>query len=190
MKQFSDVDFEVRWLPYQLNPQASDKPSSKMQAYADKFGKSKEEVKQMGDWMKGKFDAVGLPYAFTEKGLVSSTFDAHRVLTEAYRQGGAAAQDKAAEALFHSYFAEEKAPNDPEELKKAAVAAGLDGDKLVADKSLAAAEVKEELRVGQQLRVRGVPHFVIRADGSSKAQQISGAQPPEEFVHAFRAVAT
>eukprot|EP00439_Symbiodinium_sp_Y106_P050627 s2164_g6.t1 len=176
-----------------------------MQAYADKFGKSKEEVKQMGDWMKGKFDAVGLPYAFTEKGLVSSTFDAHRVLTEAYRQGGAAAQDKAAEALFHSYFAEEKAPNDPEELKKAALAAGLDGDKLVADKSVAAAEVKEEpshspckakrlqscslqeLKVGQQLRVRGVPHFVIRADGSSKAQQISGAQPPEEFVHAFRA---
>ena len=43
-----------------------------------------------------------------------------------HRHGGAAAQDKAAEALFHSYFAKEKAPNDPEELKEAAKAAGLD----------------------------------------------------------------
>ena len=42
------------------------------------------------------------------------------------RHGGASAQDKAAEALFHSYFAKEKAPNDPEELKEAAKAAGLD----------------------------------------------------------------
>mmetsp|Transcript_21952 Transcript_21952/g.50803 ORF Transcript_21952/g.50803 Transcript_21952/m.50803 type:complete len:191 (-) Transcript_21952:13-585(-) len=189
MKQFSDVEFEVRWLPFQLDPNAPEKPSSKMEAYAKKFRKSKEEVKQMGGWMKGKFDAVGLPYAFTEAGVVSNTFDAHRVLTAAYQHGGAAAQDKAAEALFHSYFAMEKAPNDPEELKKAAAAAGLDGDALVSDKTLLAAETKDELKVGQQLRVSGVPHFVIRADGSSQAQQISGAQPTEEFVHVLRSVA-
>ncbi|CAK9035861.1 DSBA domain-containing protein (Fragment) [Durusdinium trenchii] len=111
-----------------------------MEAYAKKFGKGKEEVKQMGAWMKSKFDAAELPYNFTESALVSNTFDAHRVLTAAYKHGGAAAQDKAAEALFHSYFAKEKAPNDPEELKEAAKAAGLDAT---------------ALRRGQQIGHRG-----------------------------------
>lgn len=81
------------------------------------------------DVRKSKFDAVQLPYAFTEAALaprshrfelisssdgrkslkfqVSNTFDAHRVLTAAYQKGGPEAQDKAAEALFHSYFAKE-----------------------------------------------------------------------------------
>ena len=95
---------------------------------------------------------------------VSNTFDAHRVLTAAYQQGGPEAQDKAAEALFHSYFAKEKAPNDPGELRAAAEAAGL--PEAVLSKGYMAKETKEELEVGRKLRVRGVPHFVIRTEGA------------------------
>lgn len=187
MQQCSEsLDFEVRWLPFQLDPSASEKPYSRMEAYAKKFGKGKEEVKQMGSWMKAKFDAAKLPYEFSEAALASNTFDAHRVLTAAYKHGGAEAQDRAAEALFHSYFAKEKAPNDPEALKEAAKAAGLDGD-AVLDKSFAASETQEEMKVGQKLRVRGVPHFVIRTE-NSRTEQISGAQPPESFVEAFEAL--
>lgn len=46
-----DLEFQVRWLPFQLDPSASEKPSSRMEAYAKKFGKGKEEVKEMGQWM-------------------------------------------------------------------------------------------------------------------------------------------
>ena len=46
-----DLEFQVRWLPFQLDPSASEKPSSRMEAYAKKFGKGKEEVKEMGLWM-------------------------------------------------------------------------------------------------------------------------------------------
>ncbi|CAK9014834.1 unnamed protein product [Durusdinium trenchii] len=186
MKQCSEVDFEVRWLPFQLDPAASEKASSRMEAYAKKFGKGKEEVKQMGAWMKSKFDAAELPYNFTESALVSNTFDAHRVLTAAYKHGGAAAQDKAAEALFHSYFAKEKAPNDPEELKEAAKAAGLDATALM-DKSYVASETQEEMKVGKKLGVRGVPHFVIRTEGS-RSEEISGAQPSEAFLSVFQSM--
>merc|ERR1712187_324446 len=119
--------------------------------YADNFGKSKEEVKQMSGWMGQKFKDAGLPYNFTEAALVSNTFDAHRVLTAAYQSGGAQAQDKAAELLFRSYFEEERAPNDPEALKAAADAAGVDGKALVNDRTLAAAEAKKEMQIGRQL---------------------------------------
>merc|ERR1719253_631258 len=92
--------------------------------------------------MAGRFKEVGLPFRFTENDLTGNTFDAHRVLTTAYEKGGSSAQDKAAEKLFHSYFAEGKAPSDPEALKAAADAAGLDGASIVKDTSAGAAQTK------------------------------------------------
>jgi len=159
-----------------------------MEAYMSKFGKSADEVKQMSGWMGQKFQDAGLPFNFTEKALVSNTFDAHRVLTAAYESGGAAAQDRAAEKLFHAYFAEEKAPNDPAALVDAANEAGLDGAALVANNTVAAAQTQEELKIGKQLGVTGVPHFVISKEGSNSKQQISGAQPPQEFIAAISKV--
>merc|ERR1719408_875509 len=76
--------------------------------------------------MRQKFEAVGLPFRFTETDLTGNTFDAHRLLTADYDKGGAAMQDKVCEMLFQSYFAEGKAPSDPAVLKQVANAAGLD----------------------------------------------------------------
>jgi len=185
MQTRADIEFEVRWLPFQLNPSASEQPSSKLQAYMRKFGRSREQVLSMAVGMKNTFAAVDLPFNFSDRSLVSNTFQAHRVLTAAYQQGGAAAQDKAVEVLFHAYFAEERAPNDPEVLRAAAEAAGLDGAALLADPMVGAAETKEELDIGRQLQVQGVPHFIVRKDGARGARQLSGAQPPDEFLQAF-----
>merc|ERR1719235_1087398 len=107
--------------------------------------------------MKQKFQAVGLPFRFTEADRTGNTFDAHRVLTKAFEEGGPAAQDKACESLFNSYFAEGKAPSDPAVLEAAANAAGLDGAALVADPSIGASKTSEEFSKAQQFRVSGVP---------------------------------
>merc|ERR1719424_2149091 len=56
--------------------------------------------------MGQRFASVGLPFRFTETDKTGNSFEAHRVMTAAYEHGGPAAQDKAAEALFQSYFAE------------------------------------------------------------------------------------
>eukprot|EP00927_Polykrikos_kofoidii_P019385 TRINITY_DN19054_c0_g1_i1.p1 TRINITY_DN19054_c0_g1~~TRINITY_DN19054_c0_g1_i1.p1 ORF type:complete len:194 (-),score=39.62 TRINITY_DN19054_c0_g1_i1:135-716(-) len=190
MKQRSDLQFDVRWLPFQLNPDAPEQPTSKMEGYMRKFGKSREEVAQMAQWMGGKFREVDLPYNFTDSGLVSNTFEAHRVLTAAYEQGGDAAQDKAAEVLFHGYFADERAPNDVDLLRSAAEAAGLDGAELVANKDIAADKTREEFLVGKRMGVTGVPHFSITSgDGSRRPLEVSGAQPPEQLLAAFDRVA-
>lgn len=188
MSKCADLDFEVRWLPFQLNPEAPQQPTSKTEAYMHKFKKSKAEVQQMGAWMGDNFKAVGLPYNFTDAGLVSNTFEAHRLLTWAYHIGGPAGQDKVAESLFHAYFADELAPNDPHALQKAAEAAGLDGQAFLEDSAKGDAQTREEFKVGRKLGVRGVPHFVICKEGASSNVQISGAQPPKSFVEAFRQV--
>merc|ERR1712048_422027 len=125
--------------------------------------------------------AVGLPFNYTENGLVSNTFDGHRVLCEAYAHGGSVAQDKAAEVLFHGFHAEEKAPNDPSVLRAACEAAGINGEALVQDKTVGAAAVRNELEIGRRHGITGVPHFLISKEGSSRKEQLSGAQDPEQI---------
>jgi len=188
MNKRTDLEFVVRWYPFQLNPNAPQQ-GSKLEMYMNKFGIGKEEALGRGDWMGQKFKAVGLPFKFTETDLTGNTFDAHRVMTAAYQHGGPAAQDKAAEKLFHSYFAEGRAPSDPATLQAAAEAAGMDGAALLADPSAGAAQTKEEFGEGQRLRVSGVPHFVIYEESSKKGVQVSGAQPPDEFLSAFNQIA-
>lgn len=187
MKQRTDLEFEVRWFPFQLNPQAPKEPANRMQMYMDKFGKGPDEVKAMAGWMQQKFTDVGLPYRFTEAAKVSNTIDAHKVLTAAYNAGGAQAQDRAVESIFHSYFAEELAPNDPVVLEKAAKAAGIeDVGKLLQDAEVVE-QTKREFSLGRQMGVHAVPHFVL-SNGSAKVE-VSGAQPVEEFTRAIQRVA-
>jgi len=184
MARSPNVDFEVRWLPYQLNPQASEQPSSKMQMYMKKFNRTEAQVREMSGGMKEKFSAVGLPFKTEGDALVANTFQAHRIQTAAYNHGGAAAQDKAVEVIFNAYFGEGKAPNDPLVLEAAAKAAGLDAKTVVAEQSIAAKEVQKELGEGRRIVESGVPHFVFK-NSTGKTVQLSGAQPPEQFLHAF-----
>jgi predicted DsbA family dithiol-disulfide isomerase len=190
MSRRPDLDFDVRWYPFQLNPQAPQE-SSKLEMYMQKFGISKEEAMQKAAWMQGKFEAANLPFSFKETDKTGNTFDAHRLLTAAFQQGGSSAQDQAAEKLFHGYFADGIAPSDPALLKAAAKAAGMDGDGFLADKSISAAETREELGLGKRLNVRGVPHFVIYDEqaGTKGQQQLSGAQPPEQMLAVLNHVA-
>jgi len=108
---------EVNWLPFQLNANASKAGVNKMEMYMSKFGKSKEEVVQMSQFMKGNFDRAGLPYKFTDQSLTGNTFNSHRLIAYAGSLGPDV-QDKLVEALFHAYFAEEKFLNDQERTLK------------------------------------------------------------------------
>ena len=177
----------MTWKAFQLNPDAPETPTSKVQMYMQKFGRSKQDVLAMSESMGQKFAAAGLPHAFTEKALVSNTMDSHRVLAWAAADSPEA-QDAAMERLFHGYFAEEKSPNDVEVLVDACVKAGkpeADARKFVADKSAMRREVLAELQAARGRGVRGVPHFVITKPGA-RPVEISGAQPPSAFERALR----
>ena len=189
MKHRTDVDFEVKWFPFQLNPNSSREPSSKLEMYKAKFGRSREELMQMMGGMKAKFDAVNLPFRFEDSDLIANTFDAHRVLTAAAAKG-AAAQDAAAEIIFAAYFGEGKSPADATTLVAAARAAGLeDPEAFVADANAGRRETEEEFALARKLRVRGVPHFLIREGDNEDGKEVSGAQPPQVFEQVFREIA-
>ena len=146
-------------------------------------GMGRDQVLRMTAGMRQNFANVGLPYAFTDQGLVANTMDAHRVLAWC---GSPEAQDRAVEVIFRGYFAEERAPNDRALLIEACVAAGkseADAIAFLDDKSAMRDQVQRELQEARG--VRGVPHFVIRQPGRDPVQ-ISGAQPPEVFERALQ----
>jgi len=183
MAKTADVEVRVRWLPYQLAPQSAEEPSSRVEAYMKKFGRTREQVNQMAEGMKAKFQAVGLDYS-TDDPRIANTKEAHRIIALAYKEGGAAAQDKAAEALFHGYFAEGRAPNEPALLELAAKAAGLD-ESVVTDRSVGLEELEKELQDGRGFVTSGVPHFMISPEGGRPVAEFAGAQPVEEMMAAI-----
>jgi len=186
MKKFPSADFEVRWFPFQLNPNATLSGENKMEMYCRKFGMSKDQCKRMSQGMKKRFEEVSLPYKFTDGPLTGNTFNSHRLSSWAYAEYGAKVQDSVMEALFDSYFGKEKFLNDKKVLLDAAVSGGIPEAKakeFIENEEIFKKETKNELGLGRQLRVRGVPHFVI--SNGVNSLQISGAQPEEYFVDAI-----
>jgi|ERR1712232_1404402 len=166
------------------NPNAPPE-TNKMEGYMRKFGASEDQVKGMAQQMRQRFSAVGLPFNFTENDKSGNTFNAHVLHTAAWEHGGPAAQNEVAERLFQSYFAEGRAPSDPQVLKDVAAELGIDS--AVLEKTSAEYDkTKEELKHGRDLGVTGVPHFVLYTEENSRNKlQASGAQPPGHFAAMF-----
>lgn len=160
-----------------------------MEMYMQKFGRNKAQTMKMGEEFGKNFSSVGLPYKFTENSITGNTINAHRLIAYSKQKGGVAMQDIVMEELFRNYFAEEKFLNDPEVLKAAAIKGGFttkEAAGLVDDSKFYLAETMQEMKVGRDLRVRGVPHFVCSVEGQKgPAMALSGAQPSEAFEEAF-----
>lgn len=86
------------------------------------------------------------------------------------------------EAIFHAYFEEAKDVSKVPELVTIAGSIGLDTEAVRT--MLESDEFKDEVRqydreVKTQLRVSGVPYFIVESNVGSKPIAFSGAQPPE-----------
>lgn len=186
------VEFDVQWLPFQLNPQASKSGVNKLQMYMDKFGRSREGTLEMAKSMAGNFANVGLPFKFTDQAMTGNTFNAHRLISYANHKGGAAMQDKVVEELFLNYFGQEQFINNPQVLLAAAMKMGLsqqEARSFVTDETQHAAETTAELGVGKG-KVSGVPFFIFNAEGSGRQATVSGAQDPGALIAVINSILT
>jgi len=124
--------------------------------FGDRARELEERVAEAGrpDGVEFRFDLIK---------TVPNTFDAHRVLRRALREGK---QDEVHEALFRAYFQEGRDLGDPK------VLADASGIVLAGDEETE--EVRREEAEGRGLGIRGVPFFVV-----DRAFGLSGAQPPE-----------
>lgn len=186
-----DLVFDVRWRPYQLNPDApKGRGVNKMEMYIQKFGKAR--VDAMLPYMKktGLEDDIKFSYG----GHTGNTFDSHRLIWKAREVGGSELQDKIVESLFQAYFEEEKSMGEVDVLKSCIERAMTTNDnndtntaadvtttlkEFVDDPNNGKDETMEELKEFRR-GVSGVPFFIF-----NNKYSVSGAQPADELLSIF-----
>jgi predicted DsbA family dithiol-disulfide isomerase len=172
-------EVEVIYRSFELDPTAKKGAHSDIHALlAAKYGISYEEAKAMNARVGAQAQAVGLTYHFDTM-ILTNTFDAHRLMHYAARQGKMA---EMTERLMKAYFTDSKDIGDHETLAELAEEVGLDKADVLA--MLKSGDFADDVRQDEQeaaaLGVRGVPFFVL-----NRKYAVSGAQPLEVFAQAL-----
>lgn len=179
----SEMDVEVRWRPYQLDPTLPKQGKDRQQYLEDKFGGAAG-----ADQAYAAVRAAGveeeIPFAFDKIKVSANTLDAHRLIRWAGSLG-LTTQQQVVDLLFKAYFEDGKNIGDDAVLLEAAEQAGLEmpvierllaGD---ADRDTVAAEIDQ----ARQMGVTGVPCFII-----DMQYAVMGAQSAEALADAMRKV--
>ena len=178
------VAAELRFQPFELNPQMPAEGQDLAEHVAQKYGSTPAELAERREMIRDRAAALGFTIATEpEKSRVYNTFDAHRLLHWAALEGR---QLPLKHALFEAYFTLGLDPSDHEVLTEAAGKAGLDPAE--AAEVLASGRYAEEVRAAERFwqsrGISAVPAVIV-----DDRYLISGGQPPEAFENAIRRIA-
>ena len=179
-----DLDVEVNWRPFFLNPWVPPEGMSRTAYLEAKFG-SVERYQQNMPRMVAAGAQEGIPFAFEKMQWQPNTLDCHRLLRWALEDN---VQPALKERLMVLYFIDGADLRDAEVLVQAAVACGMNGESVRARLASDAdkAEVTAEAQSASESGISGVPCFIL-----GNAFAVSGAQDVETLANAmYRAVAT
>jgi predicted DsbA family dithiol-disulfide isomerase len=174
----ADTDLVLR--SFELDPGAPAEPVTIMEIFTRKHGVSPREALQAEARIQELAAAEGLP--FTSDRPHANSFDVHRVLQFANRQGRGVDFFETAQ---RRYFAGQINPYEHDSLIAVAVETGLDGDEVraILTGNAHAGDVRRDEDAGHRLGVTGVP-FVLLDEGYA----IAGAQSAEAYARAVTRV--
>jgi len=171
-------EVRVHWLPFQLNPTMPKEGINRREYRTAKFG-SWERSLELDAKMIAVGESEGIHFAFDRNERTPNTLDAHRLIWLADKQ---CVQDGVVEALFRAYFSDGRDIGNRQTLIDVVAEAGLNreqaGALLNCDEGMEA--IREANDLARQLRVEGVPFFIVNGKVT-----LSGAQQPEAFFEAF-----
>ena len=166
---------EIRWQPFQLNP---DMPRGGMERDAymvAKFG-GPERARQIHSVIEDTAERDGLDLRMWRIRRIPNTFDAHRLVRAAGRRGVAGPM---ADALFHAYFVEGLDIGDIDTLATVATSVGFGRletrELLFSDAEVSAVRAADTL--ARQLTLQAVPCTIF-----NRRYALSGAQEPGSFL--------
>jgi predicted DsbA family dithiol-disulfide isomerase len=175
LKSLNVTDADIHYLPYELNPDTPAEGVDRKAYLKAKFGGGKS-LEAAHERLTSLGKEVGINYHFGEISKIPNTFDAHRLLWFAEKEG---VQQNVKEALMKAYFTDGRDLSDGKILTEVVVEAGLDASKV--KKLLESREgelaVREAEERAYNLGVSGVPFFIFNGNTA-----ISGAQPLDVFV--------
>lgn len=182
LEQRPDLEIDITWLPFELNPDLPADGVGRAEFLARRFPDAAElAARQAALGRHGR--EIGIGFRFDRIERMPNTRAAHALVLYAAQAGCA---DAVLEALFNAYFAEGCDVGDPRVLAELAAQCGLDPQAIAArlagrDEFDRIAALEESIHGAG---VTGVPHYVF---GGRFA--FSGAQDVAMFCRALDAVA-
>ncbi len=177
-----DIDVEIRFRPYFLNPWVPREGISREEYLTTKFG-SPERYRAIAQRVAHAAAGEGLTYVIDSIKRQPNTLDCHRLILWAGESGNAA---RMKQRLMDLYFTEGGDLTDREVLIRAAVDCGLDGplvrERLASEQDVA--RVAQEADSAKDAGIDGVPCFIFAGRIA-----VQGAQSPEHLAQAIERAA-
>jgi len=168
-----EVQPEIRWLPFQLNPEMPKEGISREDYRKAKFG-SIERSRGLDARVAAEGEGEGIAFAFERMERTPNTAAAHQLIDLAQKQGRGT---PVVDALFKAYFEQARDIGDAAVLAEIASGAGVTGWPQQADGKQVAA-LEEDVR---NLGISAVPTFIL-----NRKLGVSGAHPPEALAQAIQ----
>jgi len=167
-----DHQFDVRWHPFQLNPDMPPEGMERQEYLAVKFGDEKSVMAAYAPVIEAA-EATGLTLDLPAIMRTPNTLNAHRLIHWAGLEGR---QHAMVSALFRAYFQQGRDIGDSATLLDLARAAGLDMALMerLLNTDADCAQIAETDRAARARGIHGVPFFII-----DNSYAVSGAQPSE-----------
>jgi len=189
-----EIEAEVRWRPFELNPDMPQEGEGQEEHLQRKYGRSAEEGSKVRGHMKQVAESAGVSLSYEGGGEVEgdappammwNTRDCHKLLGFALEEAGPKVQTQLKLALFKAHFNLRQSLANRETLLDIAAEVGLHREAARAaldDKDLEARVVAEEQQAWD-LNISGVPAMIINGKF-----MVPGAQGPETYVNVLRRV--
>jgi predicted DsbA family dithiol-disulfide isomerase len=167
-----EIQAEIRWLPFQLNPDMPKEGMPRAEYRKAKFG-SLERSRALDARVIAEGKSEGIDFAFERIQRTPNTLAAHRLIALAENQSAVV------DALFKAYFEEAKDIGEPEVLADIAAKCRVEG---WPEQARDVSELEERVR---ELGISAVPTFIF-----DRKLGVSGAYPPESLAEAMRQATT
>ena len=186
-----EIEAEVRWRPFELNPDMPPEGEEQAAHIARKYGRSEAEGQAARERMREMAREAGVSLEWEGEGeappaMMWNTNPAHRLLARVLEIAGPERQTALKLALFRAHFNQRRPIGDAEVLLDVAEECGFDraAARAALDDEALAARVRAEERQAWDMNITGVPAMVVEGKFL-----IPGAQPAETYVNALRRVA-
>ena len=171
----SEVDHEIHWHPFELNPNMPPEGQDIGEHLAEKYGTTPEQSAANRAMMAAHGEELGFDFNFTDDFRMHNTFNTHQLLHWAGEQG---CKNDLKQALFTAHF------TDGQNLSDDAVLVGIAGEigldrveaKSVLNDQRFANAVRQEQQFWRQQGINGVPAVVF-----DRRHLVTGAQGVDNF---------
>lgn len=185
-----EIEAEIRWHPFELNPDMPDDGEGQAEHIARKYGRASDEIEANRERMIQFGDRAGYSFRFAGEGdgpkpMIWNTFLAHKLLAHTLDVAGPMVQTRLKLALFDTHFQQRRKLSDRAVLLDVAAQVGINpvGAAEALDDETLSQRIRQEEAAAWDMNISGVPAMLVQGK-----YLIPGAQEPEVYVNALRRV--